>query len=110
MTIDKATLKTIQHWATIALAVFIPVTAMMLILAGDLTNVIRAAGFLIGFVILWHGLARPEVPTPRPSWEDYRNAFFGNLPELVDDPTFAGRLADIAVHAQPEPARHQGRR
>ncbi len=88
--------KTIQHWATLATGLAVPLAVIMLILAGDLTNVIRLAGLLIGLAVLLHMLTRPDLPAP--TREHVRRALTDAFPELRGDP-YADHLATVAMDA-----------
>ncbi len=89
------TAKRIQHYATIATGLAVPLAVIMLVLAGDLTNVLRVGALLIALSILLHMLTRPDVPTPRPTREHIRRALTGAFPELRGD-RYADELADVA--------------
>lgn len=95
------TAKRIQYYATLTIGVTLPLAVIMLILAGDLTNVIRLGSLLITLAIVLHMLTRPDVPTRRPTVDDVRRALTGRFPELKGDP-YADQLAATA-HAAMQP-------
>ncbi len=88
-------IKRVQHYVTMATAVFIPIAVIMLILARDVTGAVRMGAVLIATVILLHMLTRPDVPTRRPTVDDVRRALTGRFPELQGDP-YADQLAATA--------------
>jgi hypothetical protein len=94
--------KRVQHYATLATALFLPITVIMLILARDVTGTVRVGALLIATVILLHMLTRPDVPTRRPTVDDVRRALTGRFPELQGDP-YADQLAATAHTAMQQP-------
>jgi hypothetical protein len=87
--------KRLQHYATIAAGLAVPLAVIMLILVSDLTNVIRVGALLIALSILLHMLTRPDLPTGRPTRDHIRRALTGAFPELKGD-RYADELADVA--------------
>ncbi len=99
------TAKRIQHGTAVFVGLLTPIAGLMLLFADGLDDVLRAGLLFLGLAILLYTLARPDAPTPRPSWQTFRAAFLAGLPELRQDPAFAGELAAIAVSVDQPPPR-----